>query len=177
MVVKRHEQLVDVSAIKNFFGKNKLHLGERERRRLLPFNLVQSSLSPSSNLPHRGSEWAILAAQVPLAFGFQITVFDGCSVKNIYRKAQPFDQLVWSSASSDNMDSPSPVTLVQYCSSDFSDSGEPGVFRQSVYVRGVRSSSLSLSVLWLPQHKLRCLLRFVFNAMLSTDDDRTDLHL
>ena len=40
IVVKRHEQLVDVSAIKNFFGKNKWHLGERERRRLLPFNLV-----------------------------------------------------------------------------------------------------------------------------------------
>ena len=56
--------------------------------------------------------------------------------------------LVWPSSSLDNMDSPSSV-LVWHCGSEFSDSGEPGVLKQSVYVRGLRSSSLSLSVLWL----------------------------
>ena len=65
------------------------------------------------------------------------------------------------------MDFPSPVSLVQRCRSEFSDSVELGVFMQSVYVRGVRFSSLSFSVLWLPQHKLLCLLLFVSNTMPS----------
>ena len=74
---------------------------------------------------------------------------------------------VWLGTSSDNMDSPSSVTLVWHCRSEVSDNGESGVFKQSVRVRGLRSSSLSLSVLWLPQHKLRCLLLFVSNTMPS----------
>ena len=39
------------------------------------------------------------------------------------------------------MDSPSPVTLVQHCSSEFSDSGEPSVFKQSVYVYSSQNQS------------------------------------
>ena len=70
-------------------------------------------------------------------------------------------QLVWSRVSSDNMDCPSPVTLIQHCRFEFTDSGKPGVLEQSVYVRGLRSSSLSLSVLCLPQHQLRYHLLFV----------------
>ena len=35
------------------------------------------------------------------------------------------------------------------CNSEFSDGGEPSVLKQGVYVRGPRSSSLSLSVLWM----------------------------
>ena len=42
------------------------------------------------------------------------------------------NQLVWSTASSHNMDLPSPVTVVQHCRSETSDGKEPSVLKQSV---------------------------------------------
>ena len=70
-------------------------------------------------------------------------------------------RLVWSQRQlGQQLDSPS-------CRSEFSDSVENGVFNQSVYIRGIGSSSLCLSVLWLPQHKPQCLLLFLSNTMPS----------
>ena len=46
------------------------------------------------------------------------------------------------SAISENCDSPSSVTLVQHCHSEFSVSGEPSGLKKSVYVRGPRCSQV-----------------------------------
>ena len=45
------------------------------------------------------------------------------------------------------------------------------VSSSSAYVRGHRSSSLSLSLLMLSQHKLRCLLLLVSNTTYSDKED------
>ena len=65
---------MDVSAIKSFLGKRNCILGKAKD--VDYFLLTWSSLVclHQANPPpplHWGSEWAILAAQVPLAFGFE----------------------------------------------------------------------------------------------------------
>ena len=86
------------------------------------------------------------------------------------------------------MDSSPPVRLVYHCRSELTDNDEHSVLKQSVNIRGSRSSSRSFSLLRLPHHKLRflllwalcltqCLATLILLSLILLESFRTDLHL